>query len=58
MTTELAIFRCLENRFLAVPAIIIFRQRLDLDETRWFQSLQNFEICLKNKLQLIENAQK
>ena len=33
MTTELAIFRCLETRFLVVPVILIIRQCLDLDET-------------------------
>ena len=37
---------------------LIFRQPLDLDEIRWFYTLQNFKFVSEKKLRLIENAKK
>ena len=36
--------------FSSCTSDLIFHQRLDLDETRWFYSLQNFQIWLRKKV--------
>ena len=46
-----AILQCLENRFPVVPARdLIFHLRLFSDEIKRFYSLQNFKICLRQKV--------